>query len=267
MISPRLRMRGALAGAVVALTFALTWSLVKVPALEDKADAAVGEVNTLKPQVKTLTENQGKLQTGLDEANRRLVALGKAPVDVPSVAAPPAPLPDEFTSEEAEAVRVIVADMIARTPAKVTSEQVTQIARVASAFVVKPKDGKTPTAAELTPIVKVVLAQFCTSDRCVGPRGETGPKGDKGDPAPAVTDEQLLAASAQSLAAYCGQESKPCTPKDGVDGKDAPPPYSVVDMDCVGDGDQSYWKTYLSNGTDQKVLTTRGPCRIGPDPD
>ena len=57
-MNPRLKMRGALMGAVVALTFALTWSLVKVPSLEDKADAAVTEVNTLKPQVKTLNEER-----------------------------------------------------------------------------------------------------------------------------------------------------------------------------------------------------------------
>lgn len=265
MINPRLRMRGALAGAVVALTFALTWSLVKVPTLEDQVSKSDTKVDQLGGQVTVLTGRVSANEKALAEANSRLVAKGEAPVPVPKT--DPAPQPDEFTADEAAAVRVIVADMIARTPAQITQAEVTQIARVASAFVPKPKDGKTPTAAELTPIVKVVLAQFCTSDRCVGPRGETGPKGDKGDPAPAVTDEQLLAASAQSLAAYCGQESKPCQGTPGADGKDAPPAFSETDQDCVGDGDQSYWRIYLSNGTDQRIITAKGPCRIGPDPD
>jgi hypothetical protein len=264
MINPRLRMRGALAGAVVALTFALTWSLVKVPTLEDSAARSESKASTALTKVEDLEKQVDANKAALSQANGRLIALGAKPVPQPKVTSTPPPQPDEFTADEAAAVRVIVADMIARTPAQITQAEVTQIARVASAFVPKPKDGKTPTVAELTPIVKVVLAQYCTGDKCVGQRGQ---KGDKGDPAPAVTDEQLLAAAAQSLVAYCGQESKPCTPKDGVDGKDAPPPYSVVDTDCVGDGDQSVWKTYLSNGTDQKVLTTRGPCRIGPDPD
>ena len=261
-MTPRMRMRGYGGAAVVVLTATVAYLMVQQPIQEDETSKANA---TASKALKSVTEIQKQVDanaSALADANRRLVALGKAPVPVPPL--PTQAYQDEFTAQEAAAVRVIVADMIARTPAQITPTEVTQIARVASAFVVKPKDGKSPTVAELTPIVKVVLAQFCTEDRCVGPRGSDGPKG---DPAPAVTDEQLLAASAQSLTAYCGQPEKPCQGKDGVDGKDAPPPYSVVDVDCVGDGEQSVWRTYLSNGTDQRTITSKGPCRIGPDPD
>lgn len=257
-------MRGYGGAAIVVLTATVAWLMVQLPVAKDDAASAKATATQANASVTEIEKQVNANAEALADANRRLVALGKAPVPVPP-AQPP--LTDEFTPDEAAAVRLIVADQIARAPAQITPTEVTQIARVASAFVVKPKDGKTPTPAELTPIVKVVLAQYCTEDRCVGPRGTDGPKGEKGDPAPAVTDAQLLAASAQSLTAYCGQPEKPCQGKDGVAGKDAPPPYSVVDTDCVGDGDQSVWKTYLSNGTDQKTLTTRGPCRIGPDPD
>jgi hypothetical protein len=70
-----------------------------------------------------------------------------------------------------------------------------------------------------------------------GADGKQGPKGDTGDQGP-----------------------------QGMPGKDAPPPYSVVDQDCVGDGDQSMWRVYLSNGTDQRSFDTAGPCRVGPAP-
>jgi hypothetical protein len=116
--------------------------------------------------------------------------------------------------------------------------------------------------------VKAVVAAYCVDDKCVkqGAAGKPGKDGENGKDAPAVTDEQLLQSAQQALAAYCGQEAKPCQGKDGKDGKDAQPPFSVVDQDCVGDDKDSYWVTYLSNGTEQKTIEAQGPCRIGPAP-
>lgn len=254
--------RGSLTGAVAMLTLGVGWCMVQLPILQDKADAAAGKVGRLEPQVSTLSDNQQKLLTGLAEANNRLVALGKAPVPVPKMAAP-SPQPGALTAAD---VRQIVVDQLTRTPAKVTQAEITQIAKVAAALVPKPVDGKTPTPAELQTYAKVAVASYCLEGRCQGKPGESV-RGEKGDPAPKVTDEELLKAAQTALAAYCGQETKPCQGMAGTNGKDAPPPYSVVDTDCVGDGEQSVWRVYLSNGTDQKSFTTRGPCRVGPDPD
>lgn len=54
----------------------------------------------------------------------------------------------------------------------------------------------------------------------------------------------------------------------GADGKTIPPdpPFSVIDMDCVGDDTASIWVTKVSNGKDQQTINGAGPCRIGPDP-
>lgn len=265
-MNPRLKMRGYGGAAILVLSGTVAWLMVQQPILQDKADTSS---ETAAQALTKATDLEGQVAANgkaLAEANARLIALGKKPVPVPPTPAPTPPVQvDEFTEAEAAAVRLIVADQISRTPAKVTQAEITQIARVAAALIAKPKDGKTPTAAELKPAVDAALAAFCLEDRCVGKTGVTGPKGDPGEPgqdAPAVTDEQLLAAAQQALAAYCGQDSKPCQ---GKDGKDAPPPYVPVDQDCIGDGANSFWRAYYSNGTDQKTFDSKGPCRIGPE--
>lgn len=251
-MSPKLKMRGALIGAVVALTFTLSWALAKVPALEDKADTAVGEVNTLKPQVATLTDNQKKLITGLDEANRRLVALGKTPVPVPSVTPSAAP------GLSAADVRLIVTQELADQNITITQSEVSQIARTVSAL-------KTSMPAQISTTVKLAVAAYCLEDRCVGrpgTPGQKGDKGDKGDPAPKVTDEELLRAAQQALLSYCGQDTKPCqgtpgTPgKDGTNGVDGTDGRGIADTDCLEDGT---WRITYSDGTTQ---IARGPCRV-----
>lgn len=262
-MTPRMRMRGYSTTAAVLLTATVAWLLVQQPIQRDETAKANTTASKALQTAASIQKQVDANAAALADANSRLIALGKAPVPVPK--APPQQ-PDQFTAEEAAAVRVIVADQIARTPAKVTQAEITQIAKVAAALVPKPVDGKTPTPAELQTYAKVAVASYCLEGRCTGKPGESV-KGDKGDPAPKVTDEELLKAAQTALAAYCGQETKPCQGMAGTNGKDAPPPYSVVDTDCVGDGEQSVWRVYLSNGTDQKSFTTRGPCRVGPDPD
>lgn len=263
-MNPRVKMRGYSGAAVVVLTATVAWLMVQVPTLQDNADTSNQTANQALTKVTEVEAQVAANAKALAEANARLVALGKTPVPVPPTPKTSAPVEvDEFTEAEAAAVRLIVADQISRSPAKVTQAEINQIARVAAALVPKPRDGKTPTAAELKPVVEAVLAAFCAEDRCVGKQGAEGPEGPRGKDAPEVTDEQLLTAAQQALASYCAGDTKPCQ---GKDGKDAPPPYSVVDTDCVGDDDQSFWRIYLSNGTDQKTFDTKGPCRIGKDP-
>jgi hypothetical protein len=225
--------------------------------------AADSQVEALKGQVGANGQLAQSAKEAADEANRRLAAAGKPTVPVPTEAPiSPSASPeqqDEFTADEAAAVRVIVADLIARTPAKVTQAQITQIARVAATLVPKPKDGKPPTAAELQPIVTATLAAFCVDDKCVGKDGTDGKDGRDGKDAPAVTDAQLLAAAQAALQTYCAADTRPCDGKDGVDGKngvDGKDGRGITDMDCQDDGT---WLIYYTDGT---TSTSRGPCRF-----
>lgn len=265
-MNPRLKMRGYTGGAVMALTFLVTWCLVQQPTLVDKAEraAAVAQranerTDQTQTQVNTLADNQQKLLSGINEANRQLVALGKPPVPVPTVVQP-----EGLTAEQAAAVRLVVTDQLSRQHVTVTQAEVSQIARVAAQLVPKPADGKMPTAAQIQPVVTAAVAAYCTGDKCVGKAGPVGPKGDRGPEGPKVTDEELLKASQQALTAYCAGETSPCDGKvgpSGTDGADAP---VMVDMDCIGDDAASYWRMQFNKGPDR---TAMGPCRIGPEPD
>ncbi|MFC5268477.1 hypothetical protein ACFPJ1_40765 [Kribbella qitaiheensis] len=100
-------------------------------------------------------------------------------------------------------VQAIVATAIRNYEPTLTPSQVNQIARVAAPKVVRPRDGRTPTEAELQPLVAVAVTSFCGEDRCVG----KGLKGDPGKDAPPVTDERLSALIDTSLKAYCAQHN------------------------------------------------------------
>jgi hypothetical protein len=258
-MNPRLKMRGYGGAAVLVLTATVAWLMIQVPTLKDHADTSSATANQALTKV---TEVEGQVAANakaLAEANARLVALGKTPVPVPPTPAPTPPVQtDEFTEAEAVAVRLIVADQIARTPAKVTQAEINQIARVAAALVPKPKDGKTPTAAELKPAISAALDAFCAQDRCVGKPGTEGKQGTEGAPgkdAPEVTDEQLLAAAQQALTIYCAQDSKPCQGAPGTDGKPGTDGRGIADTDCLDDGT---WRITYTDGTTD---TARGPCR------
>lgn len=235
--------------------------------LGDRRLAAAGsEADELKGQVQANGQLAQSAKDAADEANRRLAAAGKPTVPVPTEApiTPSPSTPDELSADEAATVRAIVADQIARTPAKLTQSEITQIARTAAALVPKPADGKTPTAAELQPIVTATLAAYCVDDKCTGKPGKDGKNGrdgENGKDAPAVTDEQLLAAAKQALAAYCAQDSQPCKGQQGepgvsVTGPPGPAGRGITDMDCQKDGT---WLIYYTDGT---TSTARGPCRF-----
>lgn len=255
-------MRGSLSGAVTLLAVAVGWSMIQSQASTVRAEASEA---TAKQALSKVTELDGKVSANgqaLNEANSRLIALGKAPVPVPSP--PPAQAsPEGLTASQLEAVRAVVVDELGSHNAKVSQATINQITKAAGTLATQN------ITAGLGAAVKAAVIAYCVDDKCVGNDGQPGKNGrdgENGKDAPAVTDEQLLASAQQALAAYCGQEAKPCAGKDGKDGKDAPPPYSVVDQDCVGDDKDSHWVVYLSNGTDQRTVDAAGPCRIGPAP-
>lgn len=206
----------------------------------------------------------------IEEANRRLKAAGKPQVPVPPISPAPTTEPVEgFTAQQLALVRAIVVGELASQPLVLSAADRDQIVKTVVALVPKSKDGVSPTDAQIKARVDAALAARCADDKC---RGRDGTAGTVGQPGPGPTDEQLLTAAKQALELYCAQESKPCKGEpgepggEGSPGKDAPPPYSVVDMDCVGDDTASVWRIYLGNGTDQKTFDRPGPCRIGPDP-
>jgi hypothetical protein len=267
----RERRRSGLIWIAVALILGVT--LGATYRIDQRADDTNERLATSTAQVETLTgqvqKNGGIAESAkdaADEANRRLAAAGKPTVPVPTEA-PISPAPeqqDDLTAQEAAAVRVIVADQISRQKVTITQAEITQIARIAAALVPKPKDGSTPTAAQLQPVVTATLAAYCVDDKCVGKTGTPGPQGaqgERGEQGPKVTDEELLAAATAALAAYCGLDSQPCKGDRGTDGDRGPAGVSVTDMDCIGSGDDSYWLIYLSSDTTKKVS---GPCRIAP---
>lgn len=197
-----------------------------------------------------------------EEANRRLRALGKPTVPIPTVTVsqPPLVIPDGLTEQQTLAVRGIIAAELVRYHPDLTTAQVQQISRVAASFVPKPKDGHTPTVPELAPLAQAAQKAYCSDGRCTPKPGPPGSPGAAGKDAPPVTDEQLRAA----VDAYCAQDSHPCAGADGRDGQRGPAGRSVTDTDCVGDGEDSYWQISY----DQAPYTEKrmGPCRVGPAP-
>ena len=136
-----------------------------------------------------LTEANGRANAEQARANKsardaeqleqQVKDLGAKPVVTPTVVPSSGPTGAEknLTAEE---VRSIVTDELARYKVTITQAEITQIARVAASMVPRPADGKTPTAAQLRPLVQVAIATYCANDRCVGKPGRDGNDGDDG---------------------------------------------------------------------------------------
>lgn len=226
--------------------------------------------STLEQQVVANGQLAQAAKEGVEEANRRLRAAGKPTVPVPSESPiSPQPSTKQVESLTVDQVRAIVVTELARHKAQLSQAEINQVARVAAAMVPKPADGKTPTKAELQPMVVAALAAYCVDDKCVGKAGDKGPKGDqgdkgpKGDDAPKVTDEQLLAAAQAALQTYCAAESQPCRGPQGEPGASVTGPpgaagRGIADTDCQDDG------TWLITYSDGTTDTARGPCRVVP---
>lgn len=254
-----------LVALALAMTLGVAYRTDKRADAGDHERAEQGQqVEALRGQVQTNGQIATDARDAALEANRRLAAAGKPTVPVPSVTPVSPSAGPLVVGLSVDTVRAVVASELAQQKVTLTQAEISQIARVAATLVPKPADGKTPTPAQVQPVVTSVVAAYCAGDKCVPQPGAKGDRGDKGEPgadAPKVTDEELLAAAKQALAAYCAQDSKPCTPKDGADGKEGPQGVSITDTDCIGSGDDSYWRIYLSNDTTKDVP---GPCRIAP---
>lgn len=257
--------RGFLSGAVVVMAVFVTYVMVQLPLTTDDAKTADDTAQRALKAVSDVQQQSNENRQGLLEANRRLKAAGEAPVPVPTPTPVAVSASDGLNAAEYAQVRALVDAEVSKAKAPITQAEVTQIARVAATFVPKPKDGKSVTAAELQPLVAIALATYCGEDRCTGRSGDDGAKGDTGDQgepgkdAPKVTDEQLRPLIATSLEAYCAQDSKPCAGKVGEKGDPGPAGRGIKDTDCIGSGDESFWRFLYSDGT---TSDESGPCRL-----
>lgn len=219
--------------------------------------------STLEQQVLANGKIAQEAKEGVEEANRRLRAAGKPTVPVPTVSPiSPPPSKSEQDSLTVEQVRAVVLTELAQYKVQLTQAEISQIARVAATLVPAGADGKTPTEAEIRPMVMAAVAAYCVGDKCVGKPGADGKPGVDGKDAPKVTDAELLKSAQEALAVYCAAETKPCEGKPGADGKDGlngtdgKDGRGIADTDCQADGT---WRITYTDGT---TGTTRGPCRI-----
>lgn len=252
----------------IAVAIVLLMSLGFAYRSDHQVELASKRSSTLEQQVVANGKLAQDAKQGVEEANKRLRAAGKPTVPVPSVSpvSPPPPTsePESMTEDE---VRAIVVTELASHKATLSQAEISQVARVAAAMVPKPVDGKTPTKAELQPMVAAALAAYCVDDKCVGKPGSDGQPGkdgrdgENGKDAPAVTDAQLLAAAQQALQAYCGADTHPCDGRDGADGKDGvngADGRGIASVACQNDG------TWLITYTDSSTQPVDGPCRVEP---
>lgn len=123
------------------------------------------------------------------------------PVAVEPVKPTEKPVDKGLTENE---VRDIVAAEVARRNLTLTPSQITTVANAAARMIPRPKDGKTPTTAELRPLVSTAVATFCANGAC---------RGKDGADAPPVTSQQL----ANTLAAWCEPRNN-CIGADGKNG-------------------------------------------------
>lgn len=268
----------ALAIAVIAL--ATFWGGRQDAA--DRADAnaqAAAQANAL---ASTAVDNTKKLQSGLDEANRQLRAVGKPAVPVPTLAPvtvpPTVPVQVEgLSSSQTVAVRSIIAAELSTY--RLPPAAVAQIATAAAAMVPKPKDGHTPTVAELRPLAAAAQAAYCADGKCTPKPGKDGTPGAPGTPgrdgtpgtdgrdgvdgkdAPPVTNEQLRPIVVEGIAAYCAQEGAPCDGKTGPKGDEGETGRGISSMTCPNDDNVLTADPWIIRWTKEPMQTEGGVCR------
>ena len=190
---------------------------------------------------------------------------------VKDLGATPVVAPPPVKGLSAEDVRSVVTDELSRHKVTLSQAEISRIARTAAALVPPPKDGVSPSPAQIRAVVVSAVTAYCAGDKCAGKKGDDGVtppclrttqqcQGRDGEDAPKVTDEELLAAAKAALAAYCGQETKPCDGKDGTNGTNGADGRGIVSgPTCTGSGKDSYWVTTYTDGKEE---TQPGPCRI-----
>lgn len=162
--------------------------------------AGEGERDDLARKVDINGKRLDETNKTVQEQREQFEYCKKAPKNDPRCQQPVAPPTPTATPEKPEEtppvslsetqVREIVVSEVARRKLTLTPEQITTVATVASKMVPKPKDGKTPTKAELQPLASAAVATFCANGAC---------RGKDGADAPPVTEQQLAA----TLAAWC----------------------------------------------------------------
>lgn len=255
----------ALAVAIVVAVFSIgSWN-----ESEDRAKTNADAAASANALASAAGSQANAATKAAEEANRRLRALGKPTVPIPTVtiSQPPIVIPEGLTEQQMLAVRGIIASELARAHPDLTPTQVQQISRVAASLVPKPADGKTPTAAQLQPLISAAQTAFCSDGRCNGRDGKPGAPGSPGaagSPAPPVTDDQLRPLVASAFEAYCADGK--CQGKVGPRGETGPAGAdgrSVMDMDCVSDGLDSHWVITFDKPLDgQYTKTASGPCKV-----
>jgi hypothetical protein len=178
-----------------------------------------------------------------------------------------------LSDEQEAAVRMILVTEISRLKPTMSADLVDQVAKATVPLIPRPKDGHTPTRAELQPLVQATVAAACAEGKCTGKTGAEGPKGKDGQDAPPPSEEYLRSLIVSELTAYCSQDSRPCqgavgpAGPIGSQGPPGPPgpkgdtvtPKSIEDTDCVGEGADSHWTISYSDGTTD---TASGPCKV-----
>ena len=160
--------------AVLILGMVLVVGLARdVKQANERTDRA--EVRTEKAETVS-----AELLAKVDALTKQIEGLGEEPVVDPGPVEPP---PATGLSEEH--VRAIVAEELLTHDAELTDAQIANVARVAAAQIPKPRDGTTPTEAQVRAVVVDVVAGVCANDAC---RGEDGDDGEDGQDAPPVTD-------------------------------------------------------------------------------
>lgn len=265
----------AVAVAIALMVAAFAWGTRGD--LTERADRNESTANQALKSAAEASSQANSAVAAAEEANRRLRAAGKPTVPVPIVT--PVPLPPPvvagLTASQIETVRAIISSELASY--KLPSAAVSQIAVAAAAMVPKPKDGHTPTAAELKPLAtaaaQAALLSYCADGKCnpkpgpVGPSGPAGPSGAPGKPgedAPAVTDAQLRPIVAEAFTAYCNQESRPCDGQKGEQGepgKEGEMGRGIVSMLCPNDNDVLTADPWVIRWTKDPVQTEGGVCR------
>jgi hypothetical protein len=163
-----------------------------------------------------------------------------------TVIAPPSTVTASAPRGVSEAdVRRLVAAALTQAQVKLTAAQTQTLVNGVLARIRQPADGRTPTQDELQALAQAAVATFCAEDRC------QGKKGDKGDDAPAITDEQFQT----QFAAYCAAHND-CRGDKGEAGRGI-----TSGPTCIGTGSESYWLTRYSDDTEQRQ---QGPCRLDP---
>jgi hypothetical protein len=264
----------AAAMAIAMMVAALAWSTRgDLTARADRNEQAAAAADQKAVQA---AGQANAAAAAAEEANRRLKAAGKPTVPVPSVAPVTIfpPVTTGLTSDQIESVRSLISSQLAtyRLPAAAVS----QIATAAAAMVPKPKDGHTPTAAELKPLVVAAQAAYCADGKCTpkpakdgtpgvagptGPPGPAGPTGAPGKDAPPLTAEQIQPIVTEAFEAYCAQPGEPCRGGRGPQGDQGDTGRGISSMTCPNDGDILTADPWIIRWTKDPMQTEGGVCR------